>query len=81
MIRALPKRPGKPFEKIFTKASPEAIDLLKRLLTFDFKKRITVEEALAHEYLSELHFPEDEVSLLLLFIDYISLNIYNNIAY
>jgi len=60
MIRALPKRPGKPFEKIFTKASPEAIDLLKRLLTFDFKKRITVEEALAHEYLSELHFPEDE---------------------
>jgi len=42
MIRQLPKRPGKPFEKIFTKASPESIDLLKKLLTFDFKKRITV---------------------------------------
>lgn len=62
MIKTLPKRSGKDFEKIFTKASPEAIDLLKKLLTFDFKKRITVEEALAHEYLSELHFPEDEVN-------------------
>lgn len=39
----------------------EAIDLLRKLLTFDFTKRITVEEALQHPYLAELHFPEDEV--------------------
>jgi len=38
-----------------------AIDLLRKLLTFDFTKRITVEEALQHPYLAELHFPEDEV--------------------
>jgi serine/threonine protein kinase len=57
----MPKRPGKALEKIFSKASPEAIDLLKKLLTFDMKKRITVNEALQHPYLSELHFPEDEV--------------------
>lgn len=42
----MPKRPGKALEKIFSKASAEAIDLLKKLLTFDMKKRITVNEAL-----------------------------------
>ena len=36
------------------------MDLLRRMLSFDPKKRITVEEALAHEYLSALHCPEDE---------------------
>jgi len=40
-----------------------AIDLLRKLLTFDFTKRITVEEALKHPYLAELHFPEDEVTI------------------
>lgn len=38
-----------------------AIDLLKKLLTFDAAKRITVEEALRHPYLSALHCPDDEV--------------------
>ena len=39
-----------------------AIDLLKKLLTFDPTKRITVEEALNHPYLQALHCPEDEVN-------------------
>ena len=39
----------------------QAIDLLKKLLTFDPSKRITVEEALNHPYLQALHCPEDEV--------------------
>jgi serine/threonine protein kinase len=30
------------------------------MLAFDPNKRITVEEALAHPYLTELHCPEDE---------------------
>ena len=30
------------------------------MLTFDPLKRITVEEALAHPYMSQLHFPDDE---------------------
>jgi len=30
------------------------------MLTFDPKKRITVEDALAHPYLEALHCPEDE---------------------
>lgn len=30
------------------------------MLVFDPNKRISVEEALAHPYLEELHFPDDE---------------------
>ncbi|EAR83972.2 MAP kinase (macronuclear) [Tetrahymena thermophila SB210] len=60
MVKNMPKRQPKQFEKLFSKASKEAIDLLRKLLTFDFTKRITVDEALSHPYLSELHFPEDE---------------------
>ena len=30
------------------------------MLTFDEKKRITVDEAIQHEYLKDLHDPEDE---------------------
>lgn len=38
-----------------------AIDLLRKLLTFEASKRITIDEALRHPYLSALHFPDDEV--------------------
>jgi hypothetical protein len=34
--------------------------LLKRFLEFDPTKRITVEKALEHPYLENLHVPEDE---------------------
>ena len=37
-----------------------AIDLLKKMLVFDPKKRITVEESLSHPYLAALHCPDDE---------------------
>lgn len=53
-------RVGKSFELAFRGCNPLGIDLLKRLLTFDPVQRITVDEALRHPYLSELHFPEDE---------------------
>ncbi len=32
-------------------------------MVFEASKRITVEEALEHPYLSALHFPEDEVTM------------------
>lgn len=38
-----------------------ALDLLERLLTFNPKKRILVEEALAHPYLAQYYDPADEV--------------------
>ncbi|KAI9921737.1 hypothetical protein PsorP6_000132 [Peronosclerospora sorghi] len=55
-----PVRPGTSFAKLFPKATPEAIDLLQRMLVFDPAKRISVEEALAHSYLASLHSLEDE---------------------
>ncbi len=35
-IRELPKRPKKPLDKLFPKAPKDAIDLIGRMLTFDF---------------------------------------------
>jgi len=61
MAKGLPRRPGKDFNKLFPNASNQAVDLLRKLLTFDASKRITVEDALKHPYLSALHCPDDEV--------------------
>lgn len=62
LIKNLPKnkKVGKDFNKIFSFAHPEAIDLLKKLLTFDPDKRISVTDALAHPYLKDLHLEDDE---------------------
>ena len=51
-IRALPIRKRRPFSAIFPDASPEALDFLQKTLTFDPKKRLTVDQALEHPYLS-----------------------------
>nr|AAY89655.1 MAP kinase 1 [Puccinia triticina] len=59
-IRALPLRKKRPFATIYPNASPLAIDFLTKTLTFDPKKRLTVEEALQHPYLEAYHDPEDE---------------------
>ncbi|KAH9922503.1 mitogen activated protein kinase-like protein [Fomitopsis serialis] len=50
----------KPFAQLFPNANALAVDFLTKSLTFDPKKRITVEEALAHPYLEAYHDPEDE---------------------
>lgn len=59
-VSRMPKRKPKPFEVIFRDSNPSAIDLLKKMLVFNPEKRISVEEAIQHPYLSSLHFPEDE---------------------
>ena len=59
-VRKCKKRKRKSFKKVFPDSNPQAIDLLQRLLTFDPKKRITVTEALEHEYLAGLHIESDE---------------------
>ena len=50
-IRALPFRKKRPFATLFPNASSLAVDFLTKTLTFDPKKRISVEQALAHPYL------------------------------
>ena len=49
---SLPKRNGKDFGTIFRGSNPDGIDLIKKMLTFDPLKRITVDEALEHPYMS-----------------------------
>jgi len=40
--------------------NPDAIDLLEKMLEFDPVKRITVQGALEHPYMSKLHQEDDE---------------------
>lgn len=42
-------------------ASPEALDLIGKLLVFNPDKRLTVEEALEHKYLEQFHNLEEEM--------------------
>ncbi|KAJ3486131.1 hypothetical protein NLI96_g4470 [Meripilus lineatus] len=59
-IRSLPIKPRVPFQTLFPRANPLAIDLLSQLLHFDPAKRITCEQALNHPYLAVWHDPADE---------------------
>ena len=59
-VQQLPKREGRDFEQLFKGANPDAIDLLKKMLTYDPDDRITVQQGLEHPYLKQLHYPEDE---------------------
>lgn len=53
-IRSLPISPPINWQQQFPAASPQALDLLSRMLQFDPRKRITVAEALDHPYLAAL---------------------------
>jgi len=59
-VKKCKKRKGKDFKRIFPDASPQAIDLLQKLLVFDPKKRLTACQALEHPYLEGLHVESDE---------------------
>ena len=48
------------FEERFQNVDPIAVDLLKKMLTFNPHFRITAEGALEHPYLTEYHDPSDE---------------------
>ena len=50
------------FRAMFPDASALAIDLMERMLQFNPARRITVEDALAHPYLAQLHDPAAELS-------------------
>jgi serine/threonine protein kinase len=62
-VQSLPKQKAVPLETLFvkrpTKPNPLALDLIKKMLTFNPHKRITVAEALNHPYLKPLNVKED----------------------
>ncbi|PKA65278.1 Mitogen-activated protein kinase 4 [Apostasia shenzhenica] len=57
-IKSLPYTPGIPLDSLYPNASSLAIDLLKKMLVFDPSKRISVDEALQHPYMSSLFDPD-----------------------
>ncbi|XP_061350330.1 mitogen-activated protein kinase homolog MMK2-like isoform X2 [Gastrolobium bilobum] len=54
-VRQLPQYPKQQFAARFPNMSPGSVDLLEKMLIFDPNRRITVEEALCHQYLAPLH--------------------------
>jgi len=59
-ISCFPRRRPQPLEDLFRGSSAEALDLLRRMLTFSPKRRITVDEALSHPYFADIRHPEQE---------------------
>ncbi|CAN1814015.1 Mitogen-activated protein kinase 7 [Linum perenne] len=60
-IKSLSRSRGVGFSHLYPRADPQAIDLLQRMLVFDPTKRITVDEALRHPYMSGLYDPRRDV--------------------
>ncbi|CEH11841.1 kinase-like protein [Ceraceosorus bombacis] len=54
-VQSLPKMPKVPFSNLFPKATPLALDLLDRMLTWDPDERISADEALRHPWLAAYH--------------------------
>lgn len=53
-------KPRKALKELFPNANDVLLDLLARMLVFDPRRRITVEEALRHPYMETLHDERDE---------------------
>lgn len=52
--------PHTPLKTLLPELSPQALDFLEKILTFNPMDRLTAEEALAHPYMSDYSFPLDE---------------------
>ncbi|CCD61386.1 Mitogen-activated protein kinase pmk-1 [Caenorhabditis elegans] len=59
-IRNLPKMTRRDFKRLFAQATPQAIDLLEKMLHLDPDRRPTAKEAMEHEYLAAYHDETDE---------------------
>lgn len=59
-LATLPKRTKVPFNVVIPQASPQAHDLLDKLLSMCPEKRITVNDALQHPYFADLRDENDE---------------------
>eukprot|EP01023_Acetabularia_acetabulum_P040059 TRINITY_DN3875_c0_g4_i1.p1 TRINITY_DN3875_c0_g4~~TRINITY_DN3875_c0_g4_i1.p1 ORF type:complete len:408 (+),score=43.99 TRINITY_DN3875_c0_g4_i1:147-1370(+) len=59
-VLGLPKYERVNFGSLFPESSALALDLLDKMLAFNPAKRITLEEALQHQWIQELHDESDE---------------------
>jgi len=62
ILENLPATSPKSLADLFPKASPNALDLLKKTLEFNPDKRITADEALKHPYVAQFHNEGEEPS-------------------
>ncbi|KAM8893696.1 mitogen-activated protein kinase 6 isoform 1-T3 [Spinachia spinachia] len=53
-------KPRTPLAKLLPDVSPQALDFMEKILTFNPMDRLTAEEALAHPYMADYSFPLDE---------------------
>ena len=60
-INDLPKFDKIPFKTIYPKANPQAIDLLEKMLCFNPKQRISIEQCLEHPYFAEVRDKQMEI--------------------
>lgn len=62
MLESLTRVVPKTFQELCPKASPDAIDLMQKLMRFNPTERYSAEEALAHPYVAAFHNPKEEPS-------------------
>eukprot|EP01116_Phalansterium_solitarium_P024141 TRINITY_DN874_c0_g4_i1.p1 TRINITY_DN874_c0_g4~~TRINITY_DN874_c0_g4_i1.p1 ORF type:complete len:368 (+),score=101.54 TRINITY_DN874_c0_g4_i1:111-1214(+) len=60
MSESIPQSTKKEVAELFPKASQDALNLLKRLLVFNPKDRLTAEQALDHPYVGQFHNASEE---------------------
>lgn len=60
MLESLPPGRTKKLEELFPSASPEALDFIQQCLWFNPTKRLTIENALKHPFISQFHNESDE---------------------
>ncbi|XP_053459276.1 mitogen-activated protein kinase 13 isoform X1 [Nycticebus coucang] len=68
-IQSLPQSPKKDFTQLFPKASPQATDLLEKILELDVDKRLTASQALTHPFFEPFWDPEEETEAQQPFVD------------
>lgn len=62
MSESIPQSTKKEVSELFPKASADALNLLKKLLVFNPKDRLTAEQALEHAYVGQFHNAAEEPS-------------------
>jgi mitogen-activated protein kinase 1/3 len=59
-MRKLPHKTPVPLNEQLASTSPEALDVLRKMLEIHPRKRSTVDQALKHTFFESLHNPDDE---------------------